>query len=171
MSFKEGDRDAGEDGRAGGLRAAGEDVPSVPAGAAAKEPRHTGWGWVCRRWGPLAAGLTFLIFILLLVLLLQAGLLLLLLLEQTLLQLPLLVGLEQQVGERAGGCARGARLGWPVGRGAGAELLLGQVLPNVLLIQEWGTEAHLLVAEVLAPCTEETGWAGGQGRWVRQGAG
>ena len=69
MSFKEGDRDAGEDGRAGGLRAAGEDVPSVPAGAAAKEPRHTGWGWVCRRWGPLAAGLTFLIFILLLVLL------------------------------------------------------------------------------------------------------
>ena len=163
MSFKEGDRDAGEDGRAGVLRAAGEDVLSVPAGAAAKEPRHTGWGWVCRRWGPLASGLTFLIFIFLLVLLLQAGLLLLLLLEQPLLQLPLLVGLEQQVRERAGGRARGARLGWPVGRGAGAELLLGQVLPNVLLIQEWGAEAHLLIAEVLAPCTEETGWGGGSG--------
>ena len=171
MSFKEGDRDAGEDGRAGVLRAAGEDVLSVPAGAAAKEPRHTGWGWVCRRWGPLASGLTFLIFIFLLVLLLQAGLLLLLLLEQPLLQLPLLVGLEQQVRERAGGRARGARLGWPVGRGAGAELLLGQVLPNVLLIQEWGAEAHLLIAEVLAPCTEETGWGGGQGRRVRQGPG
>lgn len=33
---------------------AGEDVPSVPAGGAAQELRHTGWGWVRRCWGPLA---------------------------------------------------------------------------------------------------------------------
>lgn len=100
---------------------------------------------------PWLPALTFLILILLLVVLLQAGLLLLLLLEQPLLQLPLLVGLEQQVGERAGGRAGGARRGRPVGWGAGAELLLGQVLPDVLLVQQWGPEAHLLVAEVFAP--------------------
>lgn len=76
-------------------------------------------------WGLPAAALTFLVTVLFLFLLLQTGVLLLLLLEQPLLQLPLLVGLEQQVGERAGGRARGARLGWlVVGWGAGTELLL-----------------------------------------------
>lgn len=49
---------------------AGEDVPSVPAGGAAKELKHTGWGWVRRCWGPRPPALTFLIFVLLIVLLL-----------------------------------------------------------------------------------------------------
>ena len=47
MSFEEGNRDAGEDGRAGVLRAGRGGCASVPAGGAAKELRHTGWGWVC----------------------------------------------------------------------------------------------------------------------------
>ena len=127
VSLRSGDRDAGEDGRARALGQAGAgcDVCSRRwAQPSAAELRHASLGLGCANTGasPLPA-LTFLVAVLLLFLLLQAGLLLLLLLEQPLLQLPLLVGLEQQVGERAGGSAGGAGLGRLVGRGAGAELL------------------------------------------------
>lgn len=128
------------------------------------DTRWGGWGvWT------LLLGLTFLVTVLLLFLLLQAGLLLLLLLEQPLLQLPLLVGLEQQVGEWAGRCAGGARFGWLVGWAAGAELLLGQVLPDVLLVEQRGPKPHLLVTEILASCTEGTG-AGGEVRGWLEGS-
>lgn len=108
-------------------------------------------------WVPLLLALTFLITVLLFFLL-QAGLLFFLLLEQSLLQLPLLVGLEQQIGERAGRSAGGAGLGgldW----GTGAEFFLAEVLPDVLLVQQWGPEPHLLIAEVLPRCVETQGRA------------
>lgn len=99
--------------------------------------------------------LTFLITVLLFFLFLQASLFLLLLLEQPLLQLPLLIGLKQQIGEWAGGFAGGARSRGLRDWCTGAELLLGEVLPDVLLIQQGGPEPHLLITEVFTPCRGE----------------
>lgn len=104
--------------------------------------------------GVLLLALTFLITVLLL---LKAGILLFLLPEQLLLQLSFLVGLEEQVREWVGRHAGGAGPGDLGGRCAGTQLFLREVLSYVLLIQQWGPEPHLLIAEVLASCAQEAG--------------
>lgn len=102
--------------------------------------------------GVLLLALTFLVTVLFL---LQAGLFLFLLPEQLLLQLPFLVGLEEQVGEWVGRRAGGAGPGGLGSRCAGTELFLCEVLPYVLLVQQRGPEPHLLIAEVLTSCVEK----------------